>query len=522
MATLPKNYRTVYVNSILGGFSSVQYSPSTNSYHSSIGIDPDFVIGNGKTSGAIIPVAYQKFSDGALTGNVKFLTTNSKDEKVYAYCSDGKVISYDLNLANETLVGTPSGGAGNGMKYYNNYLYFATPTNVSRYGPLNSSPTLTDSYFTSLSLSALTDTTYPSINGVSLPNHPMHVHGDNFLYFGDFVSGMGYIHKIRTKKTTYEGDTNDGSAYGALILPFGWMPTAIESYATDIIVSAIQTTSGSVDQGRSALFLWNPTATTFYRGPIMLPDPLCTAMLNINGDLYIWSGNSVSGTRISKYIGGDGVSEIIYQEEGTPPFLGAVSSMGNRLCWGTSTVNPISSASVYAYGSKIDAVPKVLHNVLNTTSTGTNPIVTAILRSQQTASNTKRVLVAWKNDSGQGVDKLATDPSTYNCVFRSNFFDVGAKFFIKEIRIPLGTTLASGMSITPKLYFDDLNSSVTLNEINSTNYSGRKVIYKQPELVGAEGQNDFLLELNFAGTVACPVLPSLEIVYEFYLDENNN
>lgn len=522
MARQPINFKTESITSILGGFSDIQYQPSKSSYHGAVGIDPDFVLGNGKASGAIIPISYQKFSGANLTGHVKWMTTNPKNTLTYTYCSDGKVISYDSSLANETVVGTPTSGAGNGMTYYNNYLYFATPTDITRYGPLNGSPSLTNNYWTStLSKTALTNTTYPTVNGVVMPNHPMHVHGDNFLYLGDFVNGQGYIHKIRTYKVTVEGDTDNGSAYGVMLLPFGFMPTSIESYGFDVIITAIQTTSTTVNQGSSAIFLWNPVEATFYRGPIYLPDPLATATLSLNGILYIWSGSAYSGCRISRYTGGDGIVEVLYQEEGISPLAGAVSSLGNRLCWGANTINPTVSASVYAYGSKISSVPKVLHNIVNTTSVGANPLVTAITNSQQTSSSTNRVIVAWKDDSGVGIDRLADTSVVYNSMWRSNFTEVGQKFFIKQIRIPLGATLAAGMTITPKIWVDDFSQSFTLNTINSTNYSGRKVIYKQPELVGVEGTNDFLIEFTFTGTVALPLIFPIEITYEFYLDENS-
>ena len=315
------------IKSILGGFSDNQYDGvNTDTYFNSVGIDPDFAITNyNKTSGAIIPISYQKFSTSNLTGYAKWLLTNPKNENLYSYCSDGKVISYSNVLGSEALVGTPTSGTGNGAAYYNNYLYFATPTDVACYGPLNGSPTLTQNFWTgTLAKTALTNTTYPTLSTVQMPNHVMHAHGDNFLYFCDFANGQGLIHKIRTKKVTNEGDTDDQSAYGAFVLPFGFMPTAIESYDTDLIVTAIQTTSSSVNQGRSAVFLINPIQATFYKGPIYLTDPLATAIIANNGSTYVFSGNASvgGGLRVTRYDGGLLFTQEVYQKKEFHHYLG--------------------------------------------------------------------------------------------------------------------------------------------------------------------------------------------------------
>ena len=118
--------QTFEITSILGGFSENQYSEtSKNTYYSSVGVDPDFAIMNyNKTSGAIIPISYQKFSSSNVTSPVMWLMTNPKNTNLYAYLTNGRFISYDLNLANETLIGTTTSGAGNGGAYYNNYIYF--------------------------------------------------------------------------------------------------------------------------------------------------------------------------------------------------------------------------------------------------------------------------------------------------------------------------------------------------------------------------------------------------------------
>jgi len=153
--------KELQINSILDGQSNTQYFSSENSYLTSIAIDPDMPIGSDtKASGCIVPVVYEEFSGANITGYPKWILTNIKNSLVYVYNSDGKVVSYTSALASETLVGTPTNGAGNGAVYYNNYLYFATPTDISRYGPLNGSPSLTNTVWTGATLGSLTDFPY--------------------------------------------------------------------------------------------------------------------------------------------------------------------------------------------------------------------------------------------------------------------------------------------------------------------------------------------------------------------------
>jgi hypothetical protein len=117
-----------------------------------------------------------------------------------------------------------------------------------------------------------------------------------------------------------------------------------------------------------------------------------------------------------------------------------------------------------------------------------------------------------------GLDKLSTS-ATYGSVWRSNVYSVGKTFAITEIRIPLGATLTSGMTITPKVYFDDSSTVKTMTTINSTNFSGRYAIYKNPEINDYIGTNNFFIELNFSGTVYCPVLLPINVQLDIYLDE---
>ena len=516
-------------SSILDGQSPTQYFASANSYLKSIAIDPDMPIsGNYKASGCIVPVVYEEFSGAALTGYPKWIITNIKDTNVYTYSSDGTFISYSSVLGTETALTTPTSGAGNGACYYDNYIYLATPTDVARYGPLNGSPALVQTVWSGATLGSnavTTNTTFPTISGLQLPNHVMHVHGDNSVYFSDVVSGAGVLHRIKTRKTTVEGDTNDGSTFNVLDLPFGWLITDIDSWGLDVAILAIQTTSAAVDQGKAALFLWDPTnVNTFYAGPIYLPDPLGTSLMNVNGHLYIWSGNSVGGCRLSEYLGGNSISEIAFIEDGKPPMAGACESDGGRILWGMTVADPEAATCVMAYGSKSNRLAKALHNIIRTTSAGANGICTAIKMVQQGDLTTK-IVVGSGDDSAKQLDKYSTT-GTYDSIWRSNIVSIGAGFSISKIRIPLGAALAANMAITPKVYYDDASTSKTLNVINTTNFTSgaRKIIYNQGDIKSdsINPKNNFFIELAFAGTVNLPITFPIEVVVDVREDEGND
>lgn len=527
-----KNFR---INSVLGGWSNSQYLYKEGQYLSSIAVDPDMPISDSdtRTSGLLVPVQYEKFSSTNISGYPKWIITSNKNTLVYVYNSDGKFVSYTNTLGSETLVGTPTSGAGNGAAYYNNYIYLATPTNISRYGPLDNSPSLTNTVWTGSTLgtqTALTDTTYPTLQGVSIPNHPLYTHTNNICYIGDVLPsanttpGRGCIHSIATKKTTDQGDTNNSSLYNALDLPIGFFPTAMVSYGTDLMISAIQTTDTVINQGKAAIFIWDTISDSFYRGPIYLQDPIVTALQNVNGTVYIYTGNTVNGWRISYYAGGDTVTEVQYFEEGTPPLQGAVDSFGSRVSFGASTTNPATSASVFSLGSKNAHLPSGLHNIAKSTASGGTPTVTALKYIQQSSNAVPKMLIGWGTGAAYGIDKYSTS-QTLVSIWRSQVVNVGTKFNFVELRIPFAAALASNMTLTVTIYTDDGSATSALTAITLANFpvvngvTPRKVRFKEAELQQITGQNNFYIQLAWTGTVKLPVALPIEVVIDTYDDE---
>lgn len=510
------------------------------SYDSSLGTET--LIASTFTVTIASPAVFTLTAHGLSAGNVVYFSTSGALPTGLTAGTAYYVIAAGLT-ADAFEVSTTAGGAAvntsgsqsgthsitmacKGAAYYNNYIYMMTGTNVSRYGPLNNSPSLAHGFWvTTLSLTALTDTTYPTLRSVMLPNHFAHVHGDNSMYFCDFINGQGLIHRITTKKVTNEGDTNGttvASAYNVLDLPFGFYPTSIESHGTNVVILGIYTTDTTINQGRSAFVVWDPTNTISWNiGPVYLPDPLATAIMNINGLLHIWSGNAQNGVRVSRYLGsGESVKDLAYQEEGLPPFSGAVDALGNRVVWGGFTTSPSVGSAVFAYGSKDSRFPAGLHNVVKGSGSGTTPIVTALKFVQQASNVAPKIIVASTDGTGTQIDSYSVSATLASKI--RFMFNLGQKFSIEKVSIPLAGAVNSTTTITPTIYFDDLSSNKTLAVINNTNYpSKRKVIYKGPELKDYDGQNNFLLELAWTNTNPLPVALPIIIEIDLKEDEGN-
>jgi hypothetical protein len=256
-----------------------------------------------------------------------------------------------------------------GAWYYNNYIYIATPHDLSRYGPLDDTPTLVDEVWSGSTLGSqglLADATYPvTLFSIGYLNHFGFVHSNGCAYFLDYQDGRGFIHKIQTTMDIYQGDTNDGSAFqsvGDLSLPLDYIPVVGVSAGEDIVVAGTKTTDTTINQGNAFLFFWNAADELFYR-KIALPDPICSVLKYVNGVLYGISGNLNGGYRLFKYVGGDAIETLKIIEDGYPPLQNAADFAGNRIVWAANTTIPYITSGIMAYGSKSDLFPKGLHHI---------------------------------------------------------------------------------------------------------------------------------------------------------------
>lgn len=497
----------IEIKSILGGIAPSYGFAGDSQYGASLGVDPDFPATDSQVqpSGLIRPTAMEKFSGSTVDAIPLWITTTPKQATIYAFLNNGTLVGYNSSLSGETKVGSLSTCSGNGMEYYDNYLYLGRNTDIARYGPLDGSATLTSAYWTStLSLASLANTSYPSIRGVQMPNHPMHRHTDDALYFIDVQSsGYGILCKIKTTKTTAEGDTNYGSAYNVLDFDAGLYPTALSSYQTNLAVGLIEGTNTTIRQKNAKVAFWDTTSDSFSLiTEDEFPDPLITALLNVNGVLYVASGSAAGGCRISRYAGGYTHEVVWYNADVYPPLQGAFADLLNRVVFGTGVTYPESAAAVFGIGS-MAGLGGGVHGILKASPTsGAAQYVTSLAYVQNSALPKLAPIIGWTDGSGNyGIDKLS---STYGVwVWRSQTFRIGENFEIYDIEIPLSQAVASNMTITPKIYVDNLSANTSLRTINTTNFaaSDKKVNI----MTRVIGKQDFVLELRGTGTALLTV-----------------
>ena len=515
--------QTFIINTVLSGQSPSEYFYREGEFQTSLGIDPEMPAQQTglRPSGLLRPTAMAKFTSTSITGTPLWLDTTNKNTLLYTYDNSGKFYSTPSTLDSATAL---NGGAaltnssGNGMSYYNNYLYLAKDTDVARYGPLDGTPAVTEAFWTStLSLTALNNTTYPSIRGEMIPNHPMFVHPvNNYLWFADVDDdNNGIVSIIHTKKSTYEGEVDETtvpSAYESLDTYPGWWPTCLGDFNGDTLaIGMIDGLNTTIKQRNAKIVLWDMRlSNTFFNRAIEVPDPLITAMKTINGALYVFSGSAEGGMRISAYTGGNTLTEIAYDAEQVPPLQGAVDSTYDRLIWGGHTSDLATSACVFALGSKIKSLNMGMHNILKSSSANaTNPWVTALKYTGLEADN--QPIVGWKDGAAQGLDKIST---TYiHNIWRSQLFPLGRNGKVIGIRLGFAQEIAANMTLTVKIYSDDASSNMTARTITNSLDGGKRSVAIFPQ--GANFKNNFFIELTWTGTTILTVALPIEIEVEY-------
>lgn len=516
----------IRIETILGGHSPTTHFAGAGQFKASLGIDPGQPFDDTDSaystiaSGLLRPVASEKFSGAVLNAAPLFMKTNPKDALIYVYDALGSAYTIDATLTTVTALsdaGHLSSALGNGMEYYDNYMYFAKNTDIARYGPLNGSPSFNPTYWTTtLGKTALANTVYPSsfLNDILIPNHPMCRHSDGILYFGDVVGNQGYLHTIQTTKTSVEGDTDNGSTYLKLPFGYGLWPTALESYGSDLAVALYEGSSAGLRQKHAKIAFWDTTSTNFNKITWKeFPDAIITAMKNVNGVLYVVSGNyKARGFRISRFLGGYSFEEVFYSETGEPCLPGAIDAVLNRCVFGNHTTVPESAGCVYGVGLQKASLSKGLFNIMRATGGDASTNVTAVCFADAVEMGFYTPIIGWTKGSGtanNGLDKQGTAYNNAPSVFWSALQRIGKYFKITEIILPFSQSLAANMTLIPKLYFDSGKRNYTLPTINNTAYPNSETQIIQKPL-NATGKNNFWLELRWSGsallTVELPII----------------
>lgn len=541
--------QTIRIESILGGHAPMSHFAAPDQFKTSLGIDPSLPtdddlngINGSLPSGLLRPMSAYN-ATGTITSAPMWIDGNPKEEgTIYVYDAAGSVHTVNDSVTTLTGLGDLNDGGsanGNGMAYYDNYMYFARSTTIARYGPLNGAPSFTDDYWVgTLGKTALSNTTYPVDFDytVSYPNHVLHRHSDGKLYVADVVDNQGTLHYIKTAKTTVEGDTDNGSTYDALNVGYGLWPVAMESLGSVLVISFIElakaSSSRTLKTKRAKIAFWDTTSQDVNQITWEeYPDQMATALKNVNGVLHIAGGNQYTqGFRVTKYIGGSTFEDEAFIETGQPPFPGAIDGSGQRLVFGSWTQTPESAGCVYSIGLQ-KGISTGLFNIISVWGQNrdgnytTSPIVTALKlidSSFGTLLQNFPVVGHYTNISDGGA---VSGVGAYNApsVWISQTFRIGQNFKITKLSIPLVAPnnfnmAAASLDITPTITVDGGQTEVAFPVINTTNYlATTKRVVIQP--TGLTGQYEFSLKLRwYGGTVVLSVGLPITIEYELIDD----
>lgn len=480
----------ITIDSIAGGQSIYEFMPSKGQFSSAYAVDI-------KPDGTFGPSPRWRFSGATLNGDPLWMKAEPKSGNgtVYVYDNVGSV--YSLTQSVITGVGDLNDGGtaeGNGMEYYDNYMYFARSTTIARYGPLNGTPSFTDDYWvTTLSKTALTNTTYPNYGtaaSVGVPNHFLKRGKNGKLYIADVVGNQGTIHYIATTKTTVEGDTNNGSTYDALDLPYGHYPIAMENWNEYLVILCYAGAGTSLK-----LVFWDPTNTVTYDRIVdfEFPDMIGCGLKNINGELFVVSAtdtNADSFTRITKYLGGYSFQQVALYS-GDTPLPGAIDGALNRLFvgghrTGTDISGSPTGGAVFALGTERGGMSDALFTVGGVTcTTTTNNIVTAV------NAETAYLLYGWTTGSvgtgNQGIDGSNSAPDGADsiipaCEIVSAPIMLGVPFRVDKITF--GINQAVTLPYKVGVWTD--NGSSTRNQFSTTKQStdSDRIFYKLDNATG--------------------------------------
>lgn len=569
--------RQITIESILGGQSKyVNYAAEDEFLHS-YNIDPDLTSGFTQSDGVISPTGVNALaSNVTINGAPLWATviprspTGSPNGLTYIYDAVGSVYtsSTELSVINGSTDLNDGGTAtGNGAAYYDNYAYFSRDTTIARRGPLNGSPTWTDDYWVStLGMTALTNTEYPhySLEGSDfrIPNHVLHRHSDGKLYIADVVDNKGTIHYISTSKTTVEGDTNNGSTYNALDLPYGMWPTALASYGSDLVVAMYEgeVTTDPTGYSRAKLAFWDTISESYSLiTTVEFPDPVIYALLNTNGVLYVFSGQiSQTGVRVTRFAGGYTFEQVSYIDHAYPPLAGAVDGFLNRVLFGgkttepnptvydvnTTTTSQIPSNSygrgcVWGIGSKKSPVEMSLFNVMGTSQTTSSTVVTAVKLYNQSGMDTLAPIVCWTDGTTHGCDTTLSASGDYSTqdlgggtlsanasygppsVWRSQVYRIGQPHKITKISIPFvqRSDLGDGSAgLTVGILSDGGDSQSNYKRLidYTGSFESRNRLVLRPN--GLTADHRFVLELVFTSNSGSPYMRvGFPIVIEYEL-----
>jgi len=404
-----------------------------------------------------------KKSSGATVDSLVTGMTTAEISNVATLYMAGSTAIYTVNTSG-TWAKVHTVGTNEDIEYFNDYIYYTQDDNVGRYGPLSSSPSWTDTWWTDNS---------KTINSADF--HPTHTQYNKLL-----IGNGRYVSTVDSSGTIEEE---------ALDLPVGFEIVKMVDYSNDYVAILAKKSYGAtiVKTQEVGVFFWDGSSadwTDYFR----IPDVGVYTMVNKGGVLYVFHG-WLDHITIS-YFDGQRFKPLksIRRE------LDAVSapSMRNnsialhrgRMLLGIENQNATAtewSGGLYSWSAPEGNYKEVL-NYLAPPSVGK---FDNRIGCVGTLGNV--IYVSWYDSSASsyGVDKVDTGED-FTAVWESNIMDMDrpdVKKYIDEMRLNF-KTITSGHTITLKVKTDygswtTIDTATTGTTLKSNKrFIGRKIQFR--------------------------------------------
>jgi hypothetical protein len=446
-----------------------------------------------------------KVSGTAVTGLVKWVVRDPvTPANFYAVDDAGDVyVSTDSGATFGALASQPtSGGTGQGLAIWKNYLWCPRATAMDIYGPLDSSPAWRNSW---AGLTMDTDALW----------HPLYVSKLDGELYGGAGRYIFNVAEVASKTFAWDDPTTYTATAQALTLPTGYRVKCLEELGNDLIIGTWKGTT-ITDFKIADIFKWDGTSVT-YGQPLMLNENGINALLTMGNTLYILAG--VDG-RVYR---SDGVNAVqvaqiptsIANVEGSnylEPFPGAFIAYKGRPTFGVS-----SGGSTYTGGMGVWSIKETskgtILNFEHTISTG-NDGTSQILKIGALCQKARdQIVVGWADGTTEGIDLTTTSTRStgYTGYFISPLYQVGTKLNLRqfsELEFEFANPLAANEGIKIE-YRNDTNSSFT--EIGTYTYTLLGAVTSHHIKTNIPACELLQIKVSLTGTTTTPNLRNITL-----------
>lgn len=395
---------------------------------------------------------------------VTFLAANPTDAtKIYGI--DAAQDFYSTSNSGSTwstLDTSETGGTGNGLIVWKDYVFIFKNTDITLYGPLSSSPALRTAWNTGMT---------------SDKWHTAFIGSDDKLYFCN-NRYVGSIAENSGKTFTWNDATTYTVTQQALVLPSGVRARCISQLGDDLLIG---TTKGTnvYDFKFANIYIWNKTATSFNR-PLQLAENGIHAMITVDGltyfiagtesKLYVTNKTSVKLlTKIPRHV--RNLDSGVYLEV----FPGSMMYHNGKVMWGLNGSGSQNNIGIFAY----DVATGALSIPILPSASGTVYGIGGMISTER-----EGCLFAWKDstpaygiDSNLGVTTYYRKPS--GAYFESPMYSVGSQneqTSTSSIEVEFFQPLASGQGITLEYRTNSSASYSSITSITNTTHPSKLVV----------------------------------------------